>query len=544
MRAGPASLTLFASLLMACSTTGTPGAPLAGTAASPQIAIRSVPLPQDIKLESATYTPSGAVLVEYAGSADGDKRHISLATVADDGSGFRRFFSGRLPDRPLDNGIRQMVFPDNRRIFTGDFVIECASSLETCVDPALLPVEYPAQVAGGPHIAHRWSEIIVGPDDRIAWTTLLADFSAVVLTGQLVREGEGYTIVDSRVVSTIDLAVPDPAHPDGVLPAMVRGGEVKQFVNGGTALSLAGMTGHDVPDSVVHHLGDGRMEPITSTPGYTETTIFSPDETLGIVMTTRFSGASDPAVLGLLPRPYPDSMKMNLSMLAYYYAVTGVRLSRPGNVGPALIDIARSKSDPAYSGENLNTDPDWVYRSPMSWHPGSTKAMWIEGHRGSKLSRIRIVELSGRTPGNAVAPRPWPKAIAGSSADLSIIPGLARRDQTLDLRVYGKVSGHILYRRAGGLVEKTYVDFSDDGQHVYRGFERMDANPRAKSTYTAAIDLVGSVPGAMHLTVTFGPLAGDLPARLIFTDEGDGRPASRGYAEYGGKRLDVTDLVP
>ena len=250
-----------------------------------------------------------------------------------------------------------------------------------------------------------------------------------------------------------------------------------------------------------------------------------------------------PAVLGLLPRPYPDALKMNLSMLAYTYAVTGVRRQRPGNVGPALIDIARSKAEPGYLGENLNTDPDWVYYSPMSWHPGGTKAMWIEGRRDQDLRRIRIVELPDHAAGKPLAPRPWPATIAGSARDLSVIPGLARRDQNLDLRVYGKVSGHIVYRRKGGLIEKTYADFSDDGRHVYRGFERMDANPRAVSTYTAAIDLVGSVPGAMHLTVTFGPLGGDRPARLIFADEGNGRPVSHGYAEYGGKRLDIADLV-
>jgi hypothetical protein len=366
----------------------------------------------------------------------------------------------------------------------------------------------------------------------------------VVLTGSLVRDPNGYRIADARIVSNLDLLRSDPAHADGVLPAQVRGGEVKQFVAGGTALSIAGMTGHDIPDSVVQVLDDGRMEAVTSTPGYTETTIFSPDESLGLVMTTRFSEATNPAVLGLLPRPYPDSLKMNLSMLAYTYAVTGVRRERPGNVGPALIDILRSKTDPAYQGVNLNTDPEWVYHSPMSWHPSGTKAMWIEGRRSSRGRRIQIVELSDYTPGATVAPRPWPQDLAGSSADLSIIPSLATRDREIDARVYGKVSGHLEYRRKGGRIEKTYSDFSDDGRHVYSGFERMDADPRGQSTYTAAIDLTGEIPGAMHLTVTFGPLSGDRPARLDFSPDASGAPASRGFAEYRGRRLEVAALVP
>lgn len=507
--------------------------------------VRTVPLPDDIVFSSATYTPSGSVLVEYHDNADADPRDLRLATMADDGSDFRQFFAQRLPERPKDNGIRQMVFPDNRRIFTGDFVIECATSLETCTNPALLPVRYPAEVADGRHISHRWSEIVIGPDNsHIAWTTLLADYSAVVLTGKLVRKGDEYTISDARIVSTIEPLLPDPEHPDGVLPQKFKGGEVKQFVAGGTALSLAGMTAYDIPDSVVQNLATGEMEPVTFTPGYTETTIFSPDERLGIVMTTRFSPGSNPAVLGLLPRPYPDSLNMNLSMLAYTYSVTGVRRDRPGNIGPALITIDRSSSDPSYVGINLNTSPDWVYRSPMSWHPSSKKAMWVEGARGSDRKRVQIVELLDYTAGPAVPARPWPKVLAGSSADLSLVPSLARRSQGIEARVYGRVSGHLDYRRSGGMIEKTYSNFSDDGRHVYSGFERMDADPRGQSTYTAAIDLTGKVPGKMHLTVTFGPLSGTRPATLDFSPNADGLPASRGYAEYIGRRLEVAALVP
>src|SRR3546814_18129122 len=100
----------------------------------------------------------------------------SLAVMNDDGTNLHTFFSQKVPAREKDNGIRFMVFPDNRRIFLGDFIVECATMLDHCENPALLPVQYPAQVAGGDDIAHRWSEMVVAPDDRhIAWTTLLAD---------------------------------------------------------------------------------------------------------------------------------------------------------------------------------------------------------------------------------------------------------------------------------------------------------------------------------------------------------------------------------
>ena len=83
-----------------------------------------------------------------------------------------------------------------------------------------------------------------------------------------------------------------------------------------------------------------------------------------------------------MPRPYPDSLNMGVSMLAYTYSVTGVRKTRSGSIGPALIDIEASKTREGYLGINLNTQDEWVFHSPMSWHPDGKKAMWIEARRG------------------------------------------------------------------------------------------------------------------------------------------------------------------
>ena len=371
-----------------------------------RVIVRTVPMPGGIILHSATYTPSGRVLVSYAKSTGQAPRDIDLAVMDDEGSHFRPIWSGSLPERPKDNGIRYMVFPDNRRVFLGDFILECRISLDKCTAPRVLPVDYPAEVDGGPHIMNRWSEMIVAPDDRhIGWDTLLAGGSGVVVfMGELQRAADRYRIVAPEIVSTLVPFRPDPRHPDGVIVAPMRGGEIKQFVHGGTAISLVGAVRRDVPDSVVQDLASGRVEAITDAPGYDETTIFSPDERLGLTMTSRFSPGTDPAILGLMPRPYPASLNMGLSMFAYVYAVSGVRLERPGNVGPALIDIAASETQKGYLGENLNRDPDWVFFSPMSWHPAGRKGMWIEGHRGDQAKRVRIVNL----PATSAIPPPSP----------------------------------------------------------------------------------------------------------------------------------------
>jgi hypothetical protein len=510
-----------------------------------RVDVSTVPFDADLVLRSATYTPSGKVLVSYT-EKGADPKVVKLAVMDDDGRNMRTFFSQAIPAREKDNGLRYMAFPDNKRVFLGDFVVECAPSLDACDRSALYPVEYPAEVASGDHIAHRWSEMIVAPDNRhVAWTTLLANYSAVVLLGEIARDGAAYRIARPQIISTLDPFRKDPAHADGVLPEPIKGGEVKQFVHGGTAISVVGAVDRDTPDSVVQNLRTGRKQAITDTPGYTETTIFSPDEQLGLTMTTRFSEKTDPAILGLLPRPYPDSLNMGLPMFAYTYAVTGVRDGRPGNVGPALIDIRASNSQPGYQGIDLSSKDDWVYYSPMSWHPGSTKAMWMEGRRGDRAMRIRILRLPDRSESKPVAARPTPTAIPYAQRDLSVIPGYANAAQNIQVKVYGRKSGYITYRRTpAGLIEKTYAGFSDDGISTWSGRERMEANPRGRSTYTAKVNLSGPKPGAMDLKITFGPLGGRLPSEIVFAADDSGVPLSHGYAEYGGARLSVDELLP
>jgi hypothetical protein len=58
------------------------------------------------------------------------------------------------------------------------------------------------------------------------------------------------------------------------------------------------------------------------------------------------------------------------------------------------------------------------------------------------------------------------------------------------------------------------------------------------------VRLTGPKPGTMAVRLSFGPLGGSRPARLDFAADETGQPATRGYVEYGGKRLDASALVP
>lgn len=547
-----APLAILVSVIVgACAPTITQGGVAAASAAPLSVDVTTIPLPDGVHLLSATYTPSGRVLISYSPNAsDGESdEFVRLATMNDDGTDFRPFLNERLAFVPKNNGIRFMIFADNRRIFTGDYIVECMgpanSSLDNCPQPVVVPVAYPAEVAGGDDIAVRWSEIVVAPDNRhIAWTTLLANYSAVVFTGALEREAARYRITSPQIISTLDPFHADPAHADGRIPEQVRGGEVKQFVEGGRALSLAGAAQRDLPGSVVQDLASGTVTSISNPAAYTETTIFSPDERLGLTMSTRFSQSSDPGVLALLPRPYPASLNMGLAVYAYTYAVTGVRRGRPGSVGPVILDLAAARANPDTPGINLSLDADWVFSSPMSWHPSSERAMWIEGRRDSLERRIRVVRLSGHLGGASVPTAEFPR-VERAITDLSVIHDYARRGREIDLRVYGRHTGYINYRRTNaGLIEKRYENYSDDGQSFWSGSERTIANPLVGATYVADVRLTGNEQGRMDIRMSFGPLGAQPPAAIIFAPDEAGVPQSRGYAEYRGQRREVAVLVP
>lgn len=225
----------------------------------------------------------------------------------------------------------------------------------------------------------------------------------------------------------------------------------------------------DPPDSVVPNLARRVPEAVTDAPGYNETTIFFPDERLDMVMTTRSSKGTDLTILGLTPRPYPASLNTGLSMPAYSYGVVGVRSGRPGNFGPALIDIQSSKMQPGYQGINLATDPEWILRFPMSRHPGRKKALWIAMKAGTSERRVRIVELPDYRPGRAVPAKITPDAISYASTDLSIIPSSVRKSNEIDVKVHDRTSGHIEYRGSAAAIEKVYVWENRAGPYIKSG---------------------------------------------------------------------------
>ncbi|MGI5900270.1 MAG: hypothetical protein ACOX8S_10180 [Christensenellales bacterium] len=521
-----------------------------------RIELRDIPLPPYMEDIFGTYTYSGKVLVAYHTVEDMDRKDwYNVATINDDGTGLSAVYSGVIPRIPRDNGMRWMCFKDNRRILLGDYVMECTPDIDNCSRAELIPVVYPREIGEAQGVFCRWSEIIIAPDnEHMCWTTLTLS-GAINYLGRLVREESRYTIADICIISTDELGIPDPKNPGYVIPLPIRGGEVKQFIWGGEALTMVG-NGDSITESVVQSLKSDDVIQITDTPGYEETTIFSPDERLGVVMSPRFSAKTNCAVFGLVPQPHSMVVRSKIINILYMYCVAGVRAFRKGNVGPALIDIRRSREEGrGYEGVNLS-DPEgkWVYYSPISWHPDSTRAMWNERTRlvdGPQRCRLRMCLLLDYEAGPPVPALRTPDADKIPYALPFLSPKAQPYGDAFPMKIKGRVSGRVvndLRPSEPPVYETTYENFSDDGKTIYNGRLSVVAPPSlfatGKTIFEADLTVAGEHQGEMKLRAVFNRGGVHAPAMLSFAEDQDGLPESRGYATYDGITLKVEDMEP
>ncbi|MNO19628.1 hypothetical protein D3C76_93620 [compost metagenome] len=514
-----------------------------------RIQVNTIPLSDEVHVVYATYTYSGKVFVSYTTDKDPDIADFyNLAILNEDGTDFKVIFSDVIATKPKANGIRYMPFQDNTRLILGDYVLECMPNIDDCQSTQLVPVEYPSEISDDSRTTHRWSEIIVAPDNKhVSWTLLRSDVGAAAALGILHRTQESYVITSPQLISTTSFFTQDSEDPEYIIPNAIFGGEVKQFIRGGNALSVAGGGKRGTPDSVLQDLKSATLIPVTNTPGYNETTIFSPDERLGIVMSTRFSKQTDLAIFGLLPRPYGLHTTMGLTWAIYMYSIAGVRSFRPGNIGPVLIDIEQSMNVDNYQGLQLTTDEDWVYLSPMSWHPGGTRAMWLEMLRGSNGAKMRVqtVTLLDYSPQPAVPYESTTDNVPYGIKDLSLLNKNIERN--FQGKIRGKHSGVILYSRSSsghsGHTEADYINYSDDGVQFYNGFEKTVSNLFAETSYESKLQLTGQTSGEMNLRATFSAVAGSTPLKLLFDADADGNPKSYGYSTYNGVTLKIEDML-
>lgn len=534
--------------------------------------VKNCLLPLQVKDLTATYTSTGTILLSFTTPDDPQENGwINVAVIKDTGEDFKIIYQGELKQHPKANGIRWMVFSDGKRVLLGDYVLHCSPNIDNCTSVKFKPVIYPDWLMDSKGLWFHWSEVIIAPDNKtISWTTLGEIYEGVYI-GTLCEEIDHFTIHNIKNISSTPAFLPDPFNPDYFLPQHTFGGEVKQFVHFGTGISVAGSS-YGIAGPNVQHLRKNEKICYYKTPGYDETLIFSPDEKHGVVMSTHFSPKTNFDILGLVPRPLQSHILSALAMPVYGYAVSDVRTQREGNIGPVLIDILLDQQDVGHEGVCLN-DPSepWVYYSPISWHPDSTKAMWIEKIRLSDLidyrnehpsentTRIRIMHMLDKEPSlpasaiinedndpNAEAMSDQFNNTILEATDISKIIPMSKHQSGI-YNVRGKHSGSVQFEISiSDIISRKvhYNNYSDDGLTYYSGAEsvRSPLNYFGITQYESNLEVSGQNLGAIKLKLTFDNSIPQLPTKLVI-EGNDKEQLSYGFAYYNDQSLSVNDLL-
>ncbi|KAK8883755.1 hypothetical protein M9Y10_042854 [Tritrichomonas musculus] len=547
---------------------------------TPSYSVKTINLPKNVKEPMyAHYTASGNIIFQYKNT---DDNQYYVGVINDDGTNLHNIYNDEIkPFYNNTNGIRLMPFKDNKRILLGDGILECEPSIDEVTDISkqtkIVPIEYPQELIDMKGIFILWSEIIISPDNvHMGWTTLSTLGSTAFISrlerqesttnqqnfisplidlskNKNVANGVKYVMKNVQIISDTYYSMEDPENPGYILtPKYIHGGEIKQFTWDCQKVSFVGSALQGLARSTLQNLEDSIVNPIGHEPGYDETTIISPNNKYGLVMSSRFSPHTNCAILGLLPRPYSALSLMPITQSVYSYSITGVRFTRRGNIGPALINLEDSLNDNDYDrkyhGYDLHDPSDdskYAFRSPMSWHYTSRRAIWTENVRNEvNNTRIRKVTLSERefpSESEVKCVKETPDDIPYAS-DISVLANMS-----LSL-ASGKIAsslgiekgGYIDYQNTGLGSTLTYINFTDDGIYYYEGSEGHSINMASSTTsYHGDVKMYKkegeqkTIIGEMNFKLTFSGSSENL--KLVRKD-------SSGKATYNGETVTVDDM--
>ena len=225
------------------------------------------------------------------------------------------------------------------------------------------------------------------------------------------------------------------------------------------AITLAGSGDVALAKSVFQSLIGYENYPLTHFPGYEETTIISPDGKLGLVMTTRFSPKTSSEILGYMPRPLCVYSLRKINRYAFFYGIQEVSKKRPGNIGPALINIEESKSNSSYMGYDLHTE-GWAFKSPLSWNPNYKKGMFSETFQDGNNNKqgIRLVKLDNYEPSIISDAKKTPDNIPYAKP-LDSLKNLTVED--INGYFIGKSSGIMIFNSTNSFSQSEYKNYSE-----------------------------------------------------------------------------------
>ena len=491
------------------------------------VAIERVPLPPGVTgMSFPAWTADGHHLV--TGFTSEQEPNAQLGVLAEDGSGFRCLTCDLdqivAPDRPLNAGRpldvgKPFVFSDGKRVLvrepgredvrdtanpiagpTADFnyfILECEPSVVDCDTPRLVPLELPG---GGLTRGVQNREGRISPDTRwFAWTEVRYDGTRMSL-GRLVREPERYVVRDVRVLNPqYDLGSGDSR--DWALAGPLY--EHKEFSPDGRKLTYASFAEAENYDAFELDLATGERRRLTHDIEWNENSLISPDGTSIVNGSSRTRARMAP--FSQLPRPpFID--------FATYVLVGRFQLNDANRT--CLLDpwlLSSSGEEGTYFGQPLspNLPRGWGNHGPGRWSPDGTKyVQWERSHRAARTpqdpdARIVIARLPARRPVEPPSDRSTPEptwAVPREDWD-------GFTDTQGIFRVRGRASGHATISLFGVVNSQvwsvTYDDYSDDGQNVLNGYERVTSPfTIAYGRWEAGLQLTGAHMGSLRGDVT------------------------------------------
>ena len=321
------------------------------------------------------------------------------------------------------------------------------------------------------------------------------------------------------------------------MPKMIRNGPIKQLVNDGEGVNIGGFYDYGIRKGIFQSLEEDKLTKLSSFDGYEETISISPDKKLACVMSTRFSKHTNFEMVGLVPAPYSVIVTYWFSYHLMLNSIGAIRKKDNivANIGPALVDLEKSKNEKDYLGYNLSQDSKWIFNGFLSWCPDGKKIMFDEIHK-TGIRRCTIVALKNYKPGKIDHSYQF-KGNCPYSRSIKETLNL-HLDYPKNIEVKGK-SGSLTIFADKNKKEINYFNFSEDNEIYYNGTYSFNGYKDSGQEYyilRVKINVTGKKKGNCDYRFWF-----DKAKLMQFDLAEDGKNKSFGSCEYDGKKFNAED---